>query len=848
MSAKAATASPFGDDFDLTPPHDILAEQAVVGAMMLSAHATEQAISALSHGDFYRPAHGVIFTTVGDAQRTGGHVDPVTIKAKLEIAGDLAKVGGAVYLHTLIESVPTVANVSHYAAIVRELAVRRRLIEAGQRVVRMAREQNGDVAHGIAERAVREIEAVRDFGTDDEISTQTINEFLDVPDEEYDWIVPGLLERGDRMILTGHEGAGKALSLNTPIPTPKGWTTMGELTVGQEIFGRDGKPTRVVFATPVMTEHDCLRVTFSDGSQIIADADHLWVTETLKARESAAKLARRPGEARRRGTDQRHKRKHFPAVVTTREIAATVRARGGHALNHSIEVCCALQYPAQELSIAPYTFGAWLGDGTSDDSEITCVDPQILEEIRRDGYEVKRCQEITYRITDKATRQRLLHEGVALVEQGMSVLRAAKHVGVSRESLAQVIGDRPAGWSRTYQPDSAPHGRYRYLKGRLRHLGVLGNKHIPTAYLHSSVEQRLALLQGLMDTDGTVQTRKGRALCEFSVCNERLSRDALELLVGLGIKATMRSGPAKLNGREVETRWRLCFQTDLPVFRLQRKAERFVPLATRRARLRYITAVEPVESVPVRCIQVDNAERMYLAGRACIPTHNTTLFRQLGITIAAGVHPFTGEDIEPRRVLFVDCENAPAQTRRKVRPLVTQARVLNHPIAETDLWMEIHPEGLDLSLDRDVSWLLRRVALVNPDVVLIGPLYRMVPRALNNDDDVAPILATFNMIRARGACVLIEAHAGHALGVGGRRDLRPRGSSALLGWPEFGYGIRPSDSSQAKKQRTVDLVAWRGDRDERAWPECLTAGGAWPWTEYYGIDDSWTAHSALEHR
>jgi hypothetical protein len=159
------------------------------------------------------------------------------------------------------------------------------------------------------------------------------------------------------------------------------------------------------------------------------------------------------------------------------------------------------------------------------------------------------------------------------------------------------------------------------------------------------------------------------------------------------------------------------------------------------------------------------------------------------------------------------------------------------------MWLEIHPEGLDLARDRDVSWLLRRVAAISPDVVLLGPLYRLAPRALNDDSDAAPVIATLNMIRERGACVLLEAHAGHALGTGGRRDLRPRGSSAFLGWPEFGYGIRSSDVSDAKKRRIVDVVPWRGDRDEREWPDRLEAGGTWPWSSYIAgySEDAWTS-------
>jgi len=227
----------------------------------------------------------------------------------------------------------------------------------------------------------------------------------------------------------------------------------------------------------------------------------------------------------------------------------------------------------------------------------------------------------------------------------------------------------------------------------------------------------------------------------------------------------------------------------------------------------------------------------------------STLFRQIGVTVAAGLNPFSQAMIEPQRVLIVDCENGPAHTRRKIRPMVTQAEVTGRPVRETNLWIEIRPEGLDLARDKDVSWLLRRVATLSPDIVLIGPLYRLAPRALNDDSDAAPIISALNMIRARGACVGLEAHAGHAMGQAGHRDLRPRGSSAFLGWPEFGYGIRFSDSvstEEAKRRRLVDVVPWRGERDEREWPEHLKAGGTWPWTTHIpGYDetprDPWTS-------
>jgi len=224
---------------------------------------------------------------------------------------------------------------------------------------------------------------------------------------------------------------------------------------------------------------------------------------------------------------------------------------------------------------------------------------------------------------------------------------------------------------------------------------------------------------------------------------------------------------------------------------------------------------------------LERADRLILTGQE--GAGKTMLLRQMAVMAAAGIHPFTYEPVKPCRVLFLDCENTPRHTRRKMRPLVTQARLQGHEVDDANLWIECRPQGMDLALDKDLSWLLRQAAAVMPDITFLGPLYRLAPRALQTDDEAAPIIAALNLLRARGSAVVLEAHAGHATGPGGRRDPRPRGSSAFLGWPEFGYGLRWSDDETAKAERTVDMVAWRGDRDEREWPEMLTAGGTWPW-------------------
>jgi replicative DNA helicase len=123
--------------FEKQPPQDLAAEQSVLGGMMLSKDAIADVVEVLSPGDFYRPAHQAVYDCVLDLYGRGEPADPITVSAELERRGELGRVGGAPYLHTLIATVPTAANAGYYAEIVSEKAVLRRLVEAGTRIVQM---------------------------------------------------------------------------------------------------------------------------------------------------------------------------------------------------------------------------------------------------------------------------------------------------------------------------------------------------------------------------------------------------------------------------------------------------------------------------------------------------------------------------------------------------------------------------------------------------------------------------------------------------------------------------------------------------------------------------------------
>ena len=547
---------PPSEDFGRQPPQDAAAEQAVLGGMLLSKDAIADVLERLRPGDFYRPAHQNVYDAILDLYGRGEPADAVTVAAELDRRGLLRRIGGAPYLHTLIATVPTAANAGYYAGIVAEKALLRRLVEAGTRVVQYgyAGAEGADVTE-IVDRAQAEIYDVtegrtsEDFVPLEDLLQPTMDEIDAIASNgglargvptgfvELDEVTNGL-HPGQMIVVAARPGMGKALKLDTPLPTPTGWTTMGDVAVGDVLFGADGEPTRVVAATEVMLGRPCYEVEFSDGMVIVADAEHQWLTETRAPRKSA----------------------QAAAIHTTREIAETLRCpTSDRRLNHSVNNCAPLQAPDRELLVPPYTLGAWLGGGTTAAAQITAADAEILMRIEAEGV------------------------------------------------IAQA-------------------SRGRALQARLRTIGVLGRKHIPTEYLRGSEGQRRALLAGLLDTGGTVTAGGG---VQFSVTDDRLATDVRELIISLGHRCTLSTDAA--NGRRPSSpvAYTLNFSTDDVVFSLHRKAllhkERRAPQGISRSCSRFIVNVRRIDSVPVRCVQVDNASHMYLAGRGMIPTHNSTL-------------------------------------------------------------------------------------------------------------------------------------------------------------------------------------------------------------------------------
>ena len=500
----------------------------------------------------------------------------------------------------------------------------------------------------------------------------------------------------------GGTGSGKLAPLSTPIPTPSGYTTMGELVEGDWVLGRDGRPCRVQHVWPINDTPDLFRVRFSDGQSVVCDRDHQWLVSSIKGRnvgrsghrvaaisnwERQQRLVAELDSLADRTSGEMTLRELFGyvksaipevswesyqgvrealdmvsapyrfevrAVPQSREVTVHVPARervanvevrvydaqvavkalavrlaqqhhtrptsdademrmtvgemlasgvtsGGGRSRFAVRVTEPLSLPEADLLVAPYTFGAWLGDGSSWGAQLHGIDDEVWDHIEADGFTV-----------------------------------------VHSKTNPQVHG---------------VHG----LKPLLRDLGVLGRKRIPVQYLRASYDQRLALLQGLMDTDGTVSSR---GACELSLSDEDVARDALDLIRGLGIKASCSWGRAAgyRDSRgvliECKPRHRIKFTTSQRVFRMARKVDRLPTQVRETQQWLYVTGIEPVlpsdaDYEPGRCITVDSADRTYLIGDGYVPTSNTVLALSLaaqwarqGVPVVF-VDPKTGSDHGP---------------------------------------------------------------------------------------------------------------------------------------------------------------------------------------------------------
>ena len=331
----------------------------------------------------------------------------------------------------------------------------------------------------------------------------------------------------------------KLLDDETPVPTPIGIRRHGDLRVGDEVFGVDGLPAKIIAISPDAPSD--FEVEFSTGEVIRCNGDHLW-----------------------RVLDRHGRVWRTLDTATLLELHASDVGRS----RFFIPDAPCLSFPASDLPLDPYFFGCWLGDGSS----------------------TKPC--ITHAADDRAHID-------AIVSRGLR------------------ISTECSGGTVTYFSGQG-------VLEALRALGVRGRKSIPEIYQRASESQRLDLLAGLIDTDGSVEPVTSRV--RYSTCDERIRDDVFRLVVGLGFHPYITTVPAPGYGEysSDKTCYQVCFQPtrSIPTQLARKRIVRTYPSH----RLRAIRLVRRSASPGVgHCITVDREDGLYVAGSTHVVTHNSTL-------------------------------------------------------------------------------------------------------------------------------------------------------------------------------------------------------------------------------
>lgn len=359
---------------------------------------------------------------------------------------------------------------------------------------------------------------------------------------------------------------GKQLDLDTLIPTPNGFTTMGKIRVGDVIFDEKGNQCNVVSKSKVDYKEQAYKIRFKDGEEIIAGARHEWV-----------------------GQKTRGKRKDV--TITTEELFNMPRENES-CLRFRIKVAKKIKTEYKDLEIDPYLMGYWLGNGNAIKPELTIQTCDVVEVLNKVWPNHK-------------------------------------------------IGNR---WQNNGDSKVVRIPELRKILLKSFH-----DKRIPMKYLRASVDQRLELLQGLMDSDGSISTRKGQAI--YTSTEKALSECVSELLWSLGIKNAITKAPSTIRndmdkpsdecGRRKtgETLYYVKFTAfdDLKIASLKRKQKNAVKRNPRtRSHYRYIESIEKVKNKGMQCIQVDSPSHQYLVGRSFLPTHNSELAAAVALLLTCG--------------------------------------------------------------------------------------------------------------------------------------------------------------------------------------------------------------------
>ena len=570
-----------------TTPADANIERAILGCCILSKESYFKALEFIHDSYFYVPSHQQIFEAVKNLYESNQPVDYMTLSIELEKRGILEIVGGFLYLSDIVSSLPSLAHLESYLNLGFEYSQRRDLIKLGSKIIDDAysREKEFDRLIDEAEKLILAVNQKKAINNLTHIQ-ETANKRFD----RYSRIKDGEKLEDDEKVLTGYialDGILKIYNNDFVIIGARPAqgkmenvnnmivTPTGKIRMGDIEVGQKvcGSDGFVYDVTGVYPHgiQDSYRVYFDDYTHVDCGLDHLWEVSTRQDRKSTKKIKQ-------------------TRVLTTKQLMNDIYLQDGRK-NYSVRITKPVYFDTQDVTIHPYNLGVYLGDGHYTSKSSSLISNSEVDVIQK--------FEELLSPNDKITTLNNDHR----------IIRKKRNNNTS--DFAQNLTDLG-------------------LKDKKSH-----DKFIPKNYLYNSIENRLELLKGLIDTDGFVSVNN-RCYIEYSTVSYRLCNDILELVRSLGGKCTYKEKQGsytKDNKRIIAKKYYRMYITlpnDIIPVSSKKHLAKYNP--DKKYHKKYITKVELIGSAEMQCISVNSPDNLYITEGYNL-THNTTLAFNVAIGI-----------------------------------------------------------------------------------------------------------------------------------------------------------------------------------------------------------------------
>lgn len=582
---------------DQVLPSDSSLEESVLGSIILDGGTINQIAQDFSPELFYEPKNKIIAEAVLSLYKQNKPIDVLTVIQHIKSLNKLEECGGAYYVSTLTNKSIGNINVQFHVKLLQQKSLERNLIHIANRAVVSIVNYKDDVFDVYA-KTQSEIEAsLKNILRFEIKSIQDIHH--DILERNLNIIEKGIKsgvpsgfrnvdnvtngwQKSDLIILAGRPSMGKALRNSSVVYTPNGFSQIGNVKVGEEIIGSDGQVYLIQGVYP-QGERQIYKVKFDDGTFVDCCEEHLWSVSTRNDRKYGKK------------------REGVQSILRTKQMLGNVTCSDGRN-NYSINFCKPINFSKKEITIDPYLLGVFIGDGHSNlnkNSHTLRISNSEIDIIDKIKSKLPPSDELVYQS-----------------KYDYFIKRKVRNNQVS-DTCKEIIN-----------------------------IGLFDKKSfekfIPKNYLYNSVDIRVELLQGLIDTDGFVPT-KGRNAIEYSTTSKQLCEDVLELVRGLGGKATYKTkqGSYTKNGESIKAReyYRMYLSLPKEITPVSSKKHLLKYENKKQYHCKYITEIVKTDEFDeMTCISVSSPDKLFITDGYTL-THNTAA------AVSLIIHPVLEKNI-----------------------------------------------------------------------------------------------------------------------------------------------------------------------------------------------------------